>query len=100
MKSMNGEWFHNPHVVFFSSTHHHHDKIIQDTYKEFGIFVCRFFKDCSLMYVIIDDRIPVKNKDGRPIFGHATDPNELWILLLEKSYAKLHGITHFYVPLI
>jgi hypothetical protein len=62
-----------------------------DSYKEFGIFVCRFFKDCSVVYVIIDDRIPVKAKDGRPIFGHAKDPNELWVCFLEKAYAKLHG---------
>jgi hypothetical protein len=33
--------------------------------------VNRFFKDCNVIYVIIDDKIPVKVKDGRPIFGHA-----------------------------
>jgi hypothetical protein len=62
-----------------------------DTFQEFGIYVCRFFKDCSLMFVVIDDRIPVKVKDGKVIFGQCKDPNELWVPLIEKAYAKLHG---------
>jgi Calpain family cysteine protease len=37
------------------------------------------------VYVIVDDKIPVKAKDGRPIFGHAKDPNELWVSILEKG---------------
>jgi hypothetical protein len=45
--------------------------------------------------VIIDDRIPVfgfgKNKEGKPYFARCRDPNELWVTLLEKAYAKLHG---------
>lgn len=53
----------------------------------------RFFKDCSIVYVIVDDKIPVKAKDGRPIFGHAKDPNELWVCILEKgdSMRGKHG---------
>lgn len=53
----------------------------------------RFFKDCSIVYVIVDDKIPVKAKDGRPIFGHAKDPNELWVCILEKgdSASGKHG---------
>eukprot|EP01038_Epipyxis_sp_PR26KG_P009214 gene9214-12425_t len=62
-----------------------------DKYKEFGIWVLRFFKDCNLIYVIIDDRIPVKCKDGKVIFAANKDPNELWVPLIEKAYAKLHG---------
>lgn len=49
------------------------------------IFFFRFFKDCTVVFVIIDDKIPVKAKDGRPIFGHAKDPNELWVCLVEKG---------------
>ena len=62
-----------------------------DDFKEFGIFVLRFYKDCSVMYVIIDDRVPVNVKDGRPVFAYAKDPNELWVCFIEKAYAKLHG---------
>lgn len=62
-----------------------------EKFREFGIFICRFYKDTSMMYVIIDDRIPVKQKDGKVIFASCKDPNELWVPLIEKAYAKLHG---------
>lgn len=63
----------------------------EDLFKEYGVFVCRFFKDCNLIFVVIDDRIPVKARDGRVIFAQCKDPNELWVPLIEKAYAKLHG---------
>ena len=60
----------------------------------------RFFKDCSIVYVIVDDKIPVKAKDGRPIFGHAKDPNELWVCILEKgdSASGKHGAIKLFDP--
>jgi len=60
-------------------------------FKEFGLFVCVFYKDCALRFVIIDDRIPVFSNSGKVVFAHCKDPNELWVLLIEKAYAKLHG---------
>lgn len=62
-----------------------------DSFKDYGLYVVRFFKDCNLIYVIIDDRLPVKIKDGRLIFASCKDPNELWVPFMEKAYAKLHG---------
>jgi hypothetical protein len=63
----------------------------EDAFKEYGLYVLRFYKDCSVMFVIIDDRLPVKEKDGKLIFATNKDPNELWVPLIEKAYAKLHG---------
>lgn len=63
----------------------------RDEFREFGLYVLRFFKDCSIFFVMIDDRLPVKAKDGRLIFAGGKDPNELWVPLIEKAYAKLHG---------
>ncbi len=40
---------------------------------------------------MIDDRLPVRSRDSKPVFSHCADPNELWVPLLEKAYAKLHG---------
>ena len=40
-------------------------------------------------YVHVDDRIPCDKKD-RPIYAHGQDPNEVWVMLVEKAYAKLH----------
>lgn len=63
----------------------------EDSFKEYGLYVLRFYKDCNVIYVIVDDRLPVKNKDGKLIFAGNKDPNELWVPLIEKAYAKLHG---------
>ena len=38
--------------------------------------------------VLIDDYIVCKN--GEPAFSRAKGP-ELWVLLLEKAWAKMHG---------
>ena len=63
-----------------------------DKHKDAGIFVCRFFKDNAWVYVMIDDRIPVyDNREGQPVFARCRDSNELWVPLVEKAYAKLHG---------
>jgi hypothetical protein len=63
----------------------------RDDFREYGLYVLRFFKDCSVIYVIIDDRLPARGKDGRLIFAGCKDPNELWVPLIEKAYAKLFG---------
>ena len=38
--------------------------------------------------VVIDDLIPCK--DGNPAFTKSKN-SELWVMLLEKAYAKVHG---------
>lgn len=63
----------------------------RDDFREYGLFVLRFYKDCNIIFVVVDDRIPVKARDGRVIFAGNKDPNELWVPLIEKGYAKLHG---------
>ncbi|CAD8122197.1 unnamed protein product [Paramecium sonneborni] len=55
----------------------------------YGIFLC---KNGILQEIIIDDYIPC-NKQGGPIFSKANG-NELWVLLLEKAYAKIYGSYH------
>jgi hypothetical protein len=56
-----------------------------------GIYVLRFFKNFEWIYVIIDDRIPVNKESKLPVFGSCKSQNELWVSLIEKAYAKLHG---------
>jgi hypothetical protein len=50
----------------------------------------RFFKNNKWETVIIDDFLPY-SKSGTLAFGHCLDPLEMWVPLLEKAYAKLHG---------
>ena len=62
-------------------------------YRLKGLFVFRFFKNFKWLYVIVDDRIPTKEENGGrvPVYGHCKDDHELWVPLIEKAYAKLHG---------
>jgi hypothetical protein len=53
--------------------------------------VFRFFKNFQWVYVIVDERIPVDNKTFKPLFGHSVYLYEMWVSLIEKAYAKLHG---------
>ena len=54
-----------------------------------GVYKIRLCKNGEWVTITIDDFFPCY-PEGGPLFsrGHG---NELWILLLEKAYAKLHG---------
>ena len=54
-----------------------------------GIYLMRFYLNGKLTPVVVDDYLPVK-EDGTPAFATSRD-GELWVSLLEKAWAKLHG---------
>mmetsp|Transcript_6709 Transcript_6709/g.11909 ORF Transcript_6709/g.11909 Transcript_6709/m.11909 type:complete len:795 (-) Transcript_6709:1604-3988(-) len=54
-----------------------------------GIYRVRLCKDGEWVTVTVDDYFPCFPFGG-PIFSRSQG-NELWVLLLEKAYAKIHG---------
>ena len=60
-------------------------------YRSKSMYILRFFKAKKWRYVIIDDRLPVYASNQQLVFGRCTDAGELWVPLIEKAYAKLHG---------
>lgn len=55
-----------------------------------GIFRFNFWQYGDWKEIIIDDRLPVKKHEL--LYSRNTkEPNEFWICLLEKAYAKLRG---------
>jgi calpain, invertebrate len=60
-------------------------------FRSIGLFVIRIFKNFKWIYVVIDERIPVDIKSKQPVFGKCRDPHEMWVALIEKAYAKMHG---------
>lgn len=64
-------------------------------YRAIGLYVIRLFKNHTWIYVLIDERIPVafneKEKKILPVFGRCKAVHELWVPLIEKAYAKMHG---------
>lgn len=43
------------------------------------------------MEVIVDDYFPVSKKDGRIMGANPAGGNEIWVMILEKCWAKLYG---------
>ncbi|PKA55512.1 hypothetical protein AXF42_Ash006714 [Apostasia shenzhenica] len=64
--------------------------IITPDYNEEGIYTIRFCIQGEWVPVVIDDWIPCE-APGKPAFATSKKRNELWVSLLEKAYAKLHG---------
>ena len=64
--------------------------LVSDVYAADHIYVWKFFKEGQWLTVIIDDWIPCE-LSGEPLYARSKDPNEIWVMLLEKAYAKLHG---------
>ena len=55
-----------------------------------GIYTVKFFKSGRWRYVHVDDRIPC-GRNGTPHFARSINTNEVWVMVVEKAYAKLHG---------
>ena len=60
----------------------------QKELNEQGVYEFNFYKNGDWIKVVIDDLIPCHR--GKPIFGRCLDINEVWVMLIEKAYAKLH----------
>ena len=54
-----------------------------------GIYMVKLYINGNEAPVIVDDYLPVK-RNGTPAFATCRD-GELWVSLLEKAWAKLHG---------
>lgn len=64
--------------------------IITPEYNEEGIYTVRFCIQGEWVPVVIDDWIPCESP-GKPAFATSRKLNELWVSMVEKAYAKLHG---------
>ena len=60
-------------------------------FRTFGLYVFRIFKDFNWIYVIVDNRVPVDKKTQKPVYGRSNSLHEMWVSLIEKAYAKMHG---------
>ncbi|KAJ4808103.1 Calpain protease [Rhynchospora pubera] len=64
--------------------------IITPDFNEEGIYTVRFCIQGEWVPVVVDDWIPCESP-GKPAFATSKKRNELWVSILEKAYAKLHG---------
>ncbi|KAL5708598.1 Calpain-type cysteine protease dek1 [Ranunculus cassubicifolius] len=64
--------------------------IITEEYNDEGIYTVRFCIQGEWVPVVVDDWIPCESP-GKPAFATSRNKNEIWVSILEKAYAKLHG---------
>lgn len=64
--------------------------LVSDKFAAVGLYTFKFYKAGKWRYVHIDDRIPCR-QSGRANFAFNRNPNEVFAMLIEKAYAKLHG---------
>ena len=62
--------------------------VTKDYIKE-GVYRIKICKGGEWLEITIDDYFPCE-PNGGPIFSSPTS-NEIWVMLLEKAYAKVHG---------
>lgn len=62
---------------------------VTQTYSKDGLYRLKLCKNGEWRDITVDDYFPV-HVEGYPIFSKANG-NELWVLLLEKAMAKVHG---------
>ncbi len=51
--------------------------------------MARVLHNGILQEVVIDDYFPVKN--GKPVFAQPAGGKQIWVMVLEKCWAKLFG---------
>ena len=61
---------------------------VNSTLNEAGVYGVRMTKNGEKLQVIVDSYIPCLNQ--KPIFSTGNG-NELWVIILEKAWAKVHG---------
>lgn len=56
-----------------------------------GIYMARVLHHGVLKEVVVDDYFPVSKKDGNVMGANPSGGNEIWVMILEKCWAKLFG---------
>lgn len=64
--------------------------LVSDKFASKGLYTLKFCKAGKWRYVHIDDNIPCR-QSGKVNFCRNKNPNEIFAMLIEKAYAKLHG---------
>lgn len=64
---------------------------VEEVKSKRGVFAFKFYKNGEPRIVVVDNIVPIHPLSCKPAFGRSSDPKEMWVSLLEKAYAKLHG---------
>ena len=62
----------------------------QTSKNEYGFYEISLFIDGKRQIVIVDDYLPAFKKSKKPCYAQS-NKNEIWVMLLEKAWAKVNG---------
>ena len=62
----------------------------QPIYNPCGKYMVKLWYNGVARKVIVDDRLPV-DRAMKPLCSQSSNPNELWVSIIEKAYMKLNG---------
>ena len=89
--SLNDGWFLNALALLSNKPDELCKLFLSGEFSGRGMYVVQFYKDGLWQKVTVDDRIPCDKDTFIPIFSRNKRPEEIWVMILEKAYAKLHG---------
>ncbi|ORC90874.1 calpain-like cysteine peptidase [Trypanosoma theileri] len=84
------QWIFTCVEAVFTDVETLHNSILCSSSPDYGIYALRVHIDGAWRYVIVDDFLPVNNKDMF-IFTHPIEGKYFWPCILEKALAKMHG---------
>ena len=56
-----------------------------------GCYALQFYVNGEVQEVVVDDYFPYNEKSKKWAFSRGTTDMEIWVLLLEKAWAKVFG---------
>jgi len=86
---LSNEWFLSALAIVAERPEFIERLFITNEINQVGVYKLKICKNGLWQVVTIDDMFPCYPM-GQPIFSTAYS-NEIWVLLLEKAYAKVHG---------
>jgi len=58
---------------------------------EAGCYALRFYVNGEIETVVVDDYFPYNTHSNNWAFSRSNTEHEIWVLLLEKAWAKMFG---------
>lgn len=84
-------WFMGALMMLTTRPEYLYQLIYDQSGFELGFMTFQFFVNGAWKFITIDTRLPFDPDTKQMLFSHSSEPNEFWISLVEKAYAKLIG---------